>query len=223
MKRSSGKILVVLLAIVLAVLLLAPFLYQPVLTAAGEFLAAAGKTAGVAEVAVVEGEAWMEQAAVGRAADLLRSWKVRQALFVLHEYPAGSRVFALPGDYPERVRKELARLPLPDGRFQVVSVPVRHPVTLAEAQSVTALLKKNGVRSVVLLAKGFHMRRSLLVYRHVAAPLKIQVIPMAYFTTYSADRWWQSDDGVRDFFSEWLKLAYYQVRGYIPIKFSDAQ
>ena len=41
MKRSSGKILVVLLAIILVVVLLAPFLYQPVLNGAGKFLAAA--------------------------------------------------------------------------------------------------------------------------------------------------------------------------------------
>lgn len=223
MKRSSGKILVVLLAIVLVLLLLAPFLYQPVLNGAGSFLAAGEKApAGAADVAVVEGEAWMEQAAVSRAADLLRSGKVRRMLVVLHQYPDGSRIFALPGDYPELVKRELARMPLPEGRFQVVSVPVRHPVTLTEAQSVMAMLSKSGVRSAVLLARGFHMRRSLLVYRHVAAPLKIKIIPLAYFTTYQPDRWWQRDDGVRDFFSEWLKLAYYQVRGYIPIKFSDA-
>ena len=222
MKRSSGKILVVLLAIILVVVLLAPFLYQPVLNGAGKFLAAAEAPAGASDVAVVEGEAWVEQAAVSRAADLLRSGKVRRMLVVLHQDPDGSRVVALPGDYPELVKRELARMPIPESRFQVVSVPVRHPVTLTEAQSVTALLKKSGAKSAVLLAKGFHMRRSLLVYRHVAAPLKIRIVPLAYFTTYQSDRWWQSDDGVRDFFSEWLKLAYYQVRGYIPMKFSDA-
>ncbi len=222
MKRSSGKILVVLLAIVLILLLLAPFLYQPVLNGAGKFLAAGEAPAGAADVAVVEGEAWMEQAAVSRAADLMRSGKVRRMLVVLHQYPDRRRVYALPGDYPELVKRELARMPLPEGRFQVVSVPVHHPVTLTEAQSVVALLNKSGAKSAVLLAKGFHMRRSLLVYRHVAAPLKIKIVPLAYFTTYQPDRWWQSDDGVRDFFSEWLKLAYYQVRGYIPIKFSDA-
>jgi hypothetical protein len=220
MKHSSGKILVVLLAAVLVLLLLAPFLYQPVLTRAGTFLAAAETQAGAADVAVVEGEAFMEQAGISRATELLRSGKVGRMLVVLHQYPAGSRVFALPGDYPELVKKELARLPLPDGRFQVVSIPVHHPVTLTEAQSVMALLSKSGARSAVLLAKGFHMRRSFLVYRHVAAPLKIKIIPLAYFTTYQPERWWQSDDGLRDFFSEWLKLAYYQVRGYIPFKFS---
>ena len=71
MKRSSGKILVVLLAIILVVVLLAPFLYQPVLNGAGKFLAAAEAPAGASDVAVVEGEAWVEQAAVSRAADLL--------------------------------------------------------------------------------------------------------------------------------------------------------
>jgi hypothetical protein len=222
MKHSSGKILIVLLAVILVLLLLAPFVYQPVLVRAGTFLAAAELPVIAADAAILEGEAVLEKNAVSRAVELLRSGKVRRMLVVLHQYPAERQIFALPGDYPDLVKKELSRLPLPDSRFQVVSIPVRHPVTLSEAQTVMALLSESGVRSAVLLAKGFHMRRSYLVYRHVAAPMKIKIVPLAYYTTYRPDRWWQSDEGARDFCSEWLKLAYYQIRGYIPFKFSDA-
>ncbi len=67
-----------------------------------------------------------------------------------------------------------------------------------------------------MLAKGFHTRRSLLVYRHVGGPLSISILPLAYFNDFEIDSWWRHEDGIVEFLAELFKLLYYQIRGYIP-------
>jgi hypothetical protein len=81
-------------------------------------------------------------------------------------------------------------------------------------------MSKLGIRKTLLMAKGFHTRRSYLAYQYKARPYRITIIPRSYFTDYELNGWWLNDNGFRDFVSESLKLIYYLARGYIPLKLS---
>jgi uncharacterized SAM-binding protein YcdF (DUF218 family) len=142
-------------------------------------------------------------------------------IVVLHQFSEKKKPFAINENYPNFIKRELKGLGLKEEQFGVLTTPVHHPVTLTEAKAVLKALSREGVKSGILLSNGFHTRRSFLVYRQVGIPLTIKIIPSAYFDEYQLDHWWIYDPARRDFISEFLKLAYYQVRGYIPFKYSN--
>jgi uncharacterized SAM-binding protein YcdF (DUF218 family) len=112
----------------------------------------------------------------------------------------------------------LGALGLGADQIQLIEVPVNHPVTLAEAQCVVSVLSGNGVKSAILLADGFHTRRSYWAYKKVGSSLGIEIIPCPYFAPYQNENWWKKDEGVRAFAIELAKFVYYVLRGYIPAK-----
>ena len=81
-------------------------------------------------------------------------------------------------------------------------------------------LSRENVKSGILISSGFHTRRSFLAYQFAGIPHQIKIFPAACFTEYELDQWWEIYPGIRDFGTEVLKLAYYLVGGYIPLKFS---
>ncbi len=213
MKNKSrliwGAVLLVLLAAA-AYLFLFP---ETLLVEAGGFLAPTSD--GQADTVILEGAESVEAGAVMTGMDLLSSGRARRMVVVIHQPSEKKKLFALGRDYPEAVRKGLKDLGLRDDQFVVMSTPARHPITLTEAAIVMEALSREGVRSAVLLANGFHTRRSFLVYRHAGEP-QINVMPLAYFDEYGKEDWWKHEAGLRDFLSELFKLAYYRVMGYIP-------
>jgi len=99
-------------------------------------------------------------------------------------------------------------------------VPVRHPITLREAEVVLNNLSRENIKSAILVSPGFHTRRSYLVYQYIGRPLQIKIFPEASFTGYNLDNWLVQERGFRDFTVELFKLVYYLAGGYIPFKFS---
>jgi len=93
-------------------------------------------------------------------------------------------------------------------------------VTLTAARVALDTLSRENVKSAILLSPGFHTRRSFLAYQFAGTPLQIKIFPAACFTEYEPDQWWTGYLGIRDFGIEALKLAYYMVGGYIPLKLS---
>jgi hypothetical protein len=174
---------------------------------------------GTADVVIIEGAESIRQGAVAEGILLLSNGNARRIIVVIHQLSEKEKPFALDEDYPDVVGMKLKALGLKDHQFTVMAVPVHHPITLAEATAVMERLSKEGVRSAFLLAKGFHTRRSFLVYQHMGK-LEIKIIPVAYFDDYRIDDWWRHDEGWREFASEIFKLVYYQARGYIPFKLS---
>ena len=99
----------------------------------------------------------------------------------------------------------------------MVSVPVAHPVTLTEARMILDTLSKESVKSAVLVARGFHTRRSYLLYRDLGRTRGITIIPWSSSVAYPLTKWWHNEDAVYDFVAQLAKLSYYLFRGYIPI------
>ncbi len=207
----------IFLSFLLIIILVFTF-YETILLRAGRFMAP--EENGTAEVIILEGSEIVETGAVIKGVHLLSSGKAASMIVVIHQFSEKRNPFAIHEGYPNLVKRELKALGLKEEQFRVMVTPVHHPITLTEARLVLEALSKEGVKSGILLSSGFHTRRSFMVYQHVGIPLKIRIIPSAYFNEYHLDRWWIYDPGMRDFISEFFKLGYYQIRGYIPLKFS---
>jgi len=173
-----------------------------------------------ADVAILAGADFIGTGIITSGIDLLSSGKVKRIIIVLHNIAPAHRPYGINGNYPDIVRQKLKDLGLKEMEFKVIVVPIRHPVTLKEAEVALETLSKENIKSAVLLSPGFHTRRSYLAYQYVGIPLQIKIFPSACFTAYQLNNWWVQENGVRDFADELLKLGYYLAGGYIPFKFS---
>jgi hypothetical protein len=189
-----------------------------ILLKAGSFMAPTG--AYKADVAILEGDEFIQTGAMTSGMDLLSSGKVKRIVIVLQNIAPAHRPYGINGSYPDIVSQKLKNLGLKETEFKVIIVPSQHPITLKEAEVVLKALSKENIKSAILLSPGFHTRRSYLAYQYVGIPLQIKIFPSAYFTEYQLNNWWAQESGVRDFTVELLKLCYYLVGGYIPFKFS---
>jgi hypothetical protein len=191
--------------------------HQPILKGAGRFLAPTGDEA--AEVLILEGTQVVENGALDAGMKLLSNGRANRMVVVLQKPLKEGQVFALQGKYTQLIINELEHLGLEKGRVQVISAPIDgHPVTLSEARFVVGKLSQNGVRSAILLSKGFHTRRSFGVYSQEGNRVGLHVGPSSYFTEYETNSWWYDAQGISDFVVESLKLAYYVLHGYVSIK-----
>lgn len=191
---------------------------ETILLKAGNFMAPAGDYK--ADVAILEGTEFISAGFITTGMELFSSGKVKRLVIVLQSIAPADRPYGINGNYPDIVKQKLKNLGMKETEFKVIVVPIRHPVTLKEAEVVLKALSKENVKSTILLSSGFHTRRSYLAYQYVGIPLQIKIFPYACFTEYQLNNWWVQEPGVRDFTVELLKLGYYLAGGYIPFKLS---
>ncbi|NPU86434.1 MAG: hypothetical protein HPY65_18310 [Syntrophaceae bacterium] len=207
--------------IILSLLLVGLLLFlirATILDACGIFMAPDGNY--VADVAILEGSEFLDRGVVQSGIKLILSQKVKRIVVILHLITPFHRPFGLNEDYPNLVKKELETLGLKETDIKIIVNHIHDPITLTSAKGALEALSQDHVRSAILLSKGFHTRRSFLVYQHVGIPLQIKIFPSACFNEYQLDHWWSNEKAVRDFTSEVVKLAYYFIRNYIPLKLS---
>jgi uncharacterized SAM-binding protein YcdF (DUF218 family) len=190
--------------------------YQHLLRGAAGYLTPSED--GKAEVVILEGTQVLRKGALTAGKELLSQGKAFRLVVVLHQTPQEEEFFALPSNYPQLVRHELERMGLKRNQFLVLESPVSHPITLTEAKFVLAELSQIKVRSAILISEGFHTRRSFGVYQQEGKKRGIRIIPQPYYIFYQKENWWLHTEGVRAFVTEYLKLGYYLLRGYIPLK-----
>jgi hypothetical protein len=213
-KLIWGGIFIALVAIALGTY----SLREPIFIEAGNFMAPTGDYK--ADIVILEGSDYIRTGFIQTGMALLSSGKVKKIIVVIHRIAPAHRPFGIGGDYPDIVRQKLRDMGLKEHDFKVIVAPIRHPVTLKEAQFVLKDLADDHIYSAILVAPSFHTRRSYLCYQYVGEPLKIKIYPLASFTDYRFDKWWTSEAGWRDFGSESQKLIYYLAGRHIPFKFS---
>lgn len=191
---------------------------ESILIRAGRFMAPQGDY--IADVAILEGNDFIDRNLVMSGVNLLSSGKVKRLIVVLFRIAPSGRPFALNEDYPSLVKKEMKALGLKEKDFKIIVTHIHHPLTLVSAKGVMENISKENIKSAILLSPGFHTRRSYLVYQYVCNPYKIKIFPSACFNSYKLDHWWLREDGFRDFALESMKLVYYLAGGYIPLKLS---
>jgi uncharacterized SAM-binding protein YcdF (DUF218 family) len=192
------------------------FCYQSILRGAAGYLAPSKE--GKADVVILEGTQVLQKGAITAGKGLLSEGKAHRLVVILHQTPQMEELFALPSNYPQLVQQELERLGLKRNQFFVIVSPVSHPITLTEAKFVLAELSRTKVRSAILISEGFHTRRSFGVYQQEGKGLDIRIIPHPYYFSYQKENWWLHTEGVRAFVTEFLKLGYYLLKGYISLK-----
>jgi hypothetical protein len=214
-KKTSLKKIALFFALLGCAVILLFFFREPILKQGGYYLAP--EAMGNADVVILVGDELVKWNGVEIGMRLLSSGRAKSLVIVVHQDSERRPPFALP-DYPLLLAKELEKLKLKKDQFQVIVVPIDHPVTLTEAKTVLSNLSKAGVRSAILLAQGFHTRRSYWVYKEVGLPLGIEIIPCSYFVTYQRENWWLQIQAVDGYFYEFFKFFYYVLRGYVPLK-----
>jgi uncharacterized SAM-binding protein YcdF (DUF218 family) len=210
---SSKKILFSVLLLALVIIIFSS--YQTILIGAGRFLAPEG--GGKADVVILEAEELVREEAVRVGARLLSSERASFLVIVYHTSES-EKIFDRPSNYNLFLTRKLEDLGLKKDQIYIIAVPKEHPITLVEARFVLSRLSKMGLKSAILLAQGFHTRRSFWSYKWVGMPLGIEIIPYPYFMRYQKESWWKESGGIRDFIEESFKFLYYLLRGFIPAK-----
>ena len=121
----------------------------------------------------------------------------------------------LPGiraDYADLMTQEAVWQGVPPER--IVRAPGLVETTAEEAQAVRQLAKTRGWRSLIVVTDPFHTRRARMTFRRALAGEGISVVVRAVQgSPYSAGTWWKTTEGLRETWTEYLKLALY-VAGY---------
>jgi hypothetical protein len=215
MKTGTKWIGGITLSIFILIILVCLYREQ-ILTNAGKYMAPDSTV--TADVAVLEGTEFIQRKVVAHGMRLLTSGRAKRLVIILHRIAPNHRPFGFNEDYPGLVKQELEDLGLKKEQFQIIVTSIHHPVTLTAARGALEVLHREGVNSAILLSSGFHTRRSFLAYQHVGTSFKIKISPHACLNEYELDKWWTRESGVREFAEESLKLAYYLMMGYIPLK-----
>ena len=135
-----------------------------------------------ADVAILEGSEFVPAGMVVQGLNLLSTGKVKRLVIVLHRTAELHKPYGLNTDYANIVRKELRDGGLKETDFKIIETPIGKPMTLTTAKVVLDALSLENVKSAILLASGFHTRRSFLVYQFIGIPLQIKIFPIACFT-----------------------------------------
>jgi len=189
--------------------------YKSILRMAAEFLAP--ENLEVAETIIIESSEIVREKAVKVGIDLILKKKAN-SLVLVYQNSHNEKVFGRPSDYSAFLAEKLENWGLKREQILIVEVPKEHPVTLVEAQIVLQNLARKKIKKAILLAEGFHTRRSFWTYKRVGEDLDIKIFPFPCFLKYQKETWWQDNQGIREFFAESIKYLYYLIRGYIPIK-----
>lgn len=105
------------------------------------------------------------------------------------------------------VMARVSRLPHPE------MIPVREtePISLNEAYQIRDFLRKEHIKSVVVVTPGFRSRRSLLVYEAVFGKAGISVACVPVFGERTPQTWARTWHGIQDVIEQLLKLQYYRL------------
>lgn len=200
---------------ILGLLLLLLSFYETFFKKAGDFLAP--EKIEEAEAIVIEGSELIREKAVKIGMDFI-SQKKGKLLIVVYQHSSEEKVFGRPADYREYLIAKLEDTGLKKEEISVLEVPKEHPITLIEAQIVLSYLTQRGLKSAILIAEGFHTRRSFWAYTKIGREGGIKIFPYPLFIKFKKDQWWRDRQGIREFVTESAKFLYYLFNGYIPIE-----
>jgi hypothetical protein len=212
-KRVTKRAILVLALLAVGAILLF-FFYPTVLCAGGRYLAPEGK--GKADVVILEGSEVIKERTVRVGMELIASGRAKRLAVVYQD--SEERALGLPPDYGLFLIQKIGELGLKKDQISVYVVPREHPITLNEARIVLSKLAMDKTPNAIVLAEGFHTRRTYWTYKQVGKALGIDIIPYPHFSRFQVDSWWQKAEGFRDFLGESIKFLYYVLRGCIPIK-----
>ncbi len=79
------------------------------------------------------------------------------------------------------------------------------------ASQVCTALKERGVKSVILVTRFYHSKRSALTYKKFLEPNGVKLISYPVQEGFASDNWWKTKDGRRAVLNELIELQYYRL------------
>ncbi len=140
------------------------------------------------------------------AAELVREGYARRVFVPVFTFRNPDRPGLVAGGFAE-VMIRVARL---EGAL-LVPVQEREPITLSVARQVAETLRREKVRSVILVSPCLRSARSCRVYTRVLEPSGIHVYCRPSRGSRSVSNWWQSLHGIQEVGLELVKYWYYRL------------
>jgi uncharacterized SAM-binding protein YcdF (DUF218 family) len=116
-----------------------------------------------------------------------------------------------PGDSAESLRARAIALGVPETRIQVETVS--HS-TREAVLAVAPILRSIGARTVTVVTSPYHQRRATAAARRAWPGVVVRARPAAP-SAWRPEGWWATAGGRRVVVSEYAKLLYYGVRGWL--------
>jgi uncharacterized SAM-binding protein YcdF (DUF218 family) len=137
------------------------------------------------------------------AASLLRSG--RGHLLVLTGGESG------PGDSARSLRDVAVALGVPPDRVRMEEASRS---TREEFVALSPILRAEGIRSIIVVTSPYHERRALLTARRALAGIKVHIRGAAP-SAWTPRGWWRTGGSRRIVMTEYAKLTYYGLRGWL--------
>jgi uncharacterized SAM-binding protein YcdF (DUF218 family) len=116
-----------------------------------------------------------------------------------------------PGDSAESLREKAIALGVPAERIRMETVSHSTREALV---AVASVLRAEQVASVAIVTSPYHQRRAYLVARQALRGLRLVNRPVRG-SFWDSRRWWAHRESRRVVVSEYGKLAYYALRGWL--------
>ena len=113
----------------------------------------------------------------------------------------------------EFVKRELVDQGIPPENILVMQeLPTS---TYEEALLVKGLLQREGLRSAIVMAKPYRMRRAITTYRRVMGKDITLLASPSPDEDFDPKNWWHSRQGIDALYNEYPRLLYYLLKGYL--------
>jgi len=144
---------------------------------------------------------------LGRLDEAVKLYKAKYApLLILTE--TGETVPSLDAHYSAVLRQDAMSQGVAPGDITITDRTVSS--TYEEARVTLKLLRKDGLKSLIVVTDPFHSRRAKITFDDVfkTSGIKVTVHPVSA-DWYRASTWWMSSSGRQDTFLEYTKLFGY--------------
>ncbi|MBN1559719.1 YdcF family protein [candidate division KSB1 bacterium] len=177
-----------------------------------EFLTLPRSDARCDVIVVEEGGPAFSDYFVTQALQAYHSGQARKIVLALHAYESQPTIFGIQ-NYRRFIELTLDSLNIPPHDYQFYLLNIQDPYTYNSAVALSDTLKN--IRSLLLFSDNFHMRRSYLTYKKVFDRKNIAVHPYTFDIYLNSSNWWTSVNGWRRIITEYIKLIFYWMKGYI--------
>ena len=137
-----------------------------------------------------------------RGLELLRQGYAKELIL---DVPAEAKLFQW--NELELARTYVKTLP----EAQAIAIcPIHGLSTEAEAKEAAQCLREVAARSVLLVTSDFHTRRALSTFEKEAPDFEYSVAA-CFDPTQFGTQWWRHREWAKVYFSEWLRLAWWEA------------
>ncbi len=203
MLKKKWIVLIALLAIAIMLLLFR----IPILRAAGNFLIYEDNLKKVSHAFVLSGGPWDRG---NEAARIFKKGFADTLVCTGENIPHDFKALGLNMLESEITEKNMLNKGIPKSQIVLLK---KGTSTQEESDEILTFCKERSVKSIIVISTDFHTRRIKQVFKKKFEKEGIEVIVWAApSSSYDAQNWWQSENGLIALNNEYLKQLYYLLK-----------